>query len=164
MTRGIRAQLKSASKKEKMVTTRGGSDDRERIEELEASVVALKAHVVTHDQVRDIEAAQRKLSDTLNTLSEETRDAMGIIQREFQELKTHVNVLQMAVGRVGSSSGDRGKRAKVPELKRYEGARDAKDLENFLFDMEQYFRAVRTDSEEDKVAMATMYLAGDAKL
>ena len=65
MTRGIRAQLKSASKKEKMVTTRGGSDNRERIEELEASVVALKAHVVTHDQVRDIEAAQRELSDTL---------------------------------------------------------------------------------------------------
>ena len=147
-----------------MVTTRGGSDDRERIEELEASVAALKAHVVTHDQVRDIEAAQRELSDTLNTLSEETRDAMSIIQREFQELKAQVSVLQMAVGRVGSSSGDRGKRAKVPEPKRYEGARDAKELENFLFDMEQYFRAVRTDSEEDKVAMAAMYLAGDAKL
>ena len=63
-----------------MVMTRGGSDDRERIEELEASVAALKAHVVTHDQVRDIEVAQRELSDTLNTLSEETRDAMGIIQ------------------------------------------------------------------------------------
>ena len=147
-----------------MVTTRGGSEDRERIEELEASVAALKAHVVTHDQVRDIEAAQRELSDTLNTLSEETRDTMGIIQREFQELKTQVSVLQMAVGRVGSSSGDRGKRVKVPEPKRYEGARDAKDLENFLFDMEQYFRAVRTDSEEDMVAMDAMYLAGDAKL
>ena len=39
-----------------------------------------------------------------------------------------------------------------------------RSLENFLFDMEQYFRAVRTDSEEDKVAMAAMYLAGDAKL
>ena len=57
----------------------------------------------------------------------------------------------MAVGRVGSSSEDRGKRAKVSEPKRYEGARDAKELENFLFDMEQYFRAVHTDSEEDKV-------------
>ena len=65
----------------------------------------------------------------------------------------------MTVGRVGSSFGDRGKRAKVPEPKRYEGTRDAKDLENFLFDMEQYFRAVRTNSEEDKVAMVAMYLA-----
>ena len=65
------------------VTTCGGSDDRERIEELETSVVTLKAHVVTHDQVRNIEAVQRELSDTLNTLSEETRDAMSVIQREF---------------------------------------------------------------------------------
>ena len=142
-----------------MVMTRGGSDDRERIEELEASMATFKAHVITHDQVRDIEAAQRQLSDTLNTLSEETRDAMSIIQREFQELKAQVSVLQMA-----SSSVDRGKRIKVLEPKRYEGTRDAKELENFLFDMEQYFRAVRTDSEEDKVAMAAMYLAGDAKL
>ena len=91
-------------------------------------MVALKAHVITHDQVRDIEAAQRELSDTLNNLSEETRDAMGIIQREFQELKAQVSVLQMAMGRVGSSFGDKGKRAKVPESKRYEGARDVKTL------------------------------------
>ena len=89
---------------------------------------------------------------------------MSIIQREFQELKAQVSVLQMAMGRVGFSSANRGKRAKVPESKRYEGARDAKELENFLFDIEQYFRAVQTNSEEDKVAMAAMYLAGDAKL
>ena len=41
------------------------------------------------------------------------------------------------------------------------GARDAKELENFLFDIEQYFRAMHTDLEKDKVAM---YLARDAKL
>ena len=70
-----------------MDTTRGGSNVRERIEELETSMATLKAHVVTHDQTRDIEAAQRELSDTLNTLGEETKDAISIIQREFEELK-----------------------------------------------------------------------------
>ncbi|GMI86565.1 hypothetical protein HRI_002325800 [Hibiscus trionum] len=30
--------------------------------------------------------------------------------------------------------------------------------------MEQYFRAIGTSSEEDKVYMASIYLAGDAKL
>ncbi|KAK3032777.1 hypothetical protein RJ639_035722 [Escallonia herrerae] len=52
----------------------------------------------------------------------------------------------------------------VPEPKSYRGARDAKELENFLFDIEQYFRAIRVDSEATKVSMATMYLVGDAKL
>ena len=70
----------------------------------------------------------------------------------------------MEMGRVGSSSINKRKKAKVPELRHYEGARDAKELKNFLFDIEQYFWAVHTDSEEDKVAMAAMYLAGDAKL
>ena len=114
--------------------------------------------------MRDIEAVQRELSDTLNTLSEETKDAMSIIEREFEELKAQVSVLQMAMGRVSSSSMDRGKRAKVPKPRCYEGARDTKELENFLFDIEQYFRVVHTDSKEDKVAMVAMYLAGDAKL
>ena len=100
----------------------------------------------------------------LNTLSEETKDAMSIIQREFQELNAQVSVLQMAIGRVGFSFVDRGKRAKVPEPRCYEGAKDAKELENFFFDIEQYFRIVHTDSEEDKVAMVAIYLAGGAKL
>lgn len=30
--------------------------------------------------------------------------------------------------------------------------------------MEQYFRAVKLDSEEKKVSMAIMYISGDAKL
>ena len=56
------------------------------------------------------------------------------------------------------------KRVKVPEPQAYGGAQDAKELENFLFDMKQYFQTVKPDSEEAKVGMATMYLSGDAKL
>ena len=109
------------ARKLKIVTTRGGSDEREKIEELEASVAALKAHVVTHNQVRDIEAVRRELSNTLNTLSEETRDTMSIIQREFQELKAQVSVLQMAVGRVGLALGTEGKGSRCRNLNAMRG-------------------------------------------
>ena len=44
-------------------------------------------------------------------------------------------------------------RAKVPKPRHYGGARDAKEVENFLFDMEQYFRPMRADSEDLKVSM-----------
>ncbi|KAK3006912.1 hypothetical protein RJ639_017292 [Escallonia herrerae] len=46
----------------------------------------------------------------------------------------------------------------------YGGAHDAKELKNFLFYVEQYFRAIKVDSEGTKVSMATIYLVGDAKL
>ncbi|KAK3013720.1 hypothetical protein RJ639_008428 [Escallonia herrerae] len=52
----------------------------------------------------------------------------------------------------------------VPEPKSYEGPRDAKELENLPFDAEQYFRAIRVDSEDTKVSMDAMYLVRDAKL
>ncbi|KAL0373318.1 UNVERIFIED_CONTAM: hypothetical protein Sradi_3247500 [Sesamum radiatum] len=44
------------------------------------------------------------------------------------------------------------------------GARDAKEVENFLFDIEQYFLAANVEDEARKVSTTTMYLTGDAKL
>ncbi|GAV92762.1 hypothetical protein CFOL_v3_36140, partial [Cephalotus follicularis] len=52
---------------------------------------------------------------------------------------------------------------RVPEPKQFSGKRDAKELENFLWDMELYFQATRVP-EEEKVSITSMYLAGDAKL
>ena len=55
-------------------------------------------------------------------------------------------------------------RIKVPEPKPLCGARDAKALENFIFDVEQHFKATNTITEEAKVTLATMHLSEDAKL
>ncbi|KAL5840685.1 hypothetical protein ACOSQ3_013359 [Xanthoceras sorbifolium] len=40
------------------------------------------------------------------------------------------------------------KTIKVPEPKHFKGSRNAKDLENFLWDMEQYFRAAKIPERE----------------
>ena len=58
-----------------------------------------------------------------------------------------------------------GKESKlrVPEPKPFHGARDAKEIENFLWDMESYFSAARVPDDE-KVSLTSMYLVGDAKL
>ncbi|KAK3019826.1 hypothetical protein RJ639_005128 [Escallonia herrerae] len=63
-----------------------------------------------------------------------------------------------------AGGAEHSSRPRVPEPKSYGGARDAKEVENFLFDIEQYFRAIRVESEATKVSMATMYLVGDAKV
>ncbi|KAA0065559.1 uncharacterized protein E5676_scaffold1212G00220 [Cucumis melo var. makuwa] len=55
-------------------------------------------------------------------------------------------------------------RVKIPEPKPFCGARDAKALENYIFDLDQYFRATNTVTEEAKVTLATMHLSEDAKL
>nr|GMD63383.1 hypothetical protein CDL12_02170 [Ipomoea batatas] len=52
---------------------------------------------------------------------------------------------------------------KLPKPKAFDGARDAKELENFLWDMEEYFQVTGVPDSE-KVAMTSMYLSGDSKL
>ena len=51
----------------------------------------------------------------------------------------------------------------MPEPKPFGGARNAKDLENFLWDIEQYFSAAHIPTDE-QVMFTSMYLSGDAKL
>ncbi|GFZ21310.1 hypothetical protein Acr_29g0004720 [Actinidia rufa] len=54
-------------------------------------------------------------------------------------------------------------KVKVHEPKSFGGARSAKELENFLRDMEQYFKVARISNDE-KVLITSMYLSRDAKL
>ncbi|PHU30536.1 hypothetical protein BC332_02629 [Capsicum chinense] len=57
---------------------------------------------------------------------------------------------------------DQGK-FQIPEPKPFGSARSAKELENFLWDMEQYFTTALV-AEIDKLNITMMYLIGDAKL
>ena len=59
--------------------------------------------------------------------------------------------------------GEVATKVKVPEPKPFNGARSAKDLENFFWDMEQYFKVARV-LDQDIVTITSMYLLGDAEL
>lgn len=54
-------------------------------------------------------------------------------------------------------------KVRVPEPKPFDGTRNAKELENFLWDHEEYFKTAKVPMNEN-VMYATMYLSGDAKL
>ncbi|XP_072980653.1 uncharacterized protein [Typha angustifolia] len=99
-------------------------------------------------------------------LRDNTKEAVQHLKEQLVDLSARVTVLTRAMSTVqpaGHAEGHSG-RVRVSELCCYKGVRDAKELENFLFDVEQYFRVVRPDSKETKVTFATMYLDGDAKL
>lgn len=70
-------------------------------------------------------------------------------------------MLKMAVATVPTGGGT--SKPRIPEPKPFGGARSFKELENFLWDMEQYFGVARIGVDE-QVNIMTMYLYGDAKL
>ena len=59
--------------------------------------------------------------------------------------------------------GETSSKIKVLEPMAFGCTRSAKELKNFLWDMEQYFKAAHVFAEE-KVTITSMYLFGDAKL
>ncbi|KAL0386158.1 UNVERIFIED_CONTAM: hypothetical protein Sradi_3010100 [Sesamum radiatum] len=79
----------------------------------------------------------------------------------METLQAEVNLLKRALGR----EEDRAPVSKVKVLdpKPFGGARSAKELENFLWDMEAYFQ-VACILDDEKVSITSMYLTGDAKL
>ncbi|KAE8676710.1 hypothetical protein F3Y22_tig00111582pilonHSYRG00743 [Hibiscus syriacus] len=128
------------NKLKRMLHTHNGGSISSHREEIEAALVDLRAYMISGDRMKRVKETQEDLLEIVTDLGNEARDAIGVIQ-------------------LGE-----GVRAKIPDPQRFDGARDAKEIENFLFDIVQYFWAIHTESEEDKVAMALMYLGGDAKL
>lgn len=80
----------------------------------------------------------------------------------LEELRSEIKVLKMAIGS-SSGSNQNVDRTKIPEPKSFDGSRDSKVLENFIWDVEHYFK-VTNKRDSAKVDIAALYLSGDAKL
>lgn len=94
-----------------------------------------------------------------------TSDLASLIvffKTNLQAMEDDLVVVKMAV-RISPTWAEPLHKAKVLEPKPFVGARVAKELENFLWDVEQYFKVVHTPDEE-KVTLINMYLTSDAKL
>ncbi|RVW42477.1 hypothetical protein CK203_087838 [Vitis vinifera] len=97
-------------------------------------------------------------------LSSKPRYSPGLmIQGDPADLWRRHRVLKKAVLQ-GSASGLKP----LPKFeslspKGFNGNRNAKELENFLWDIEQFFKAAHVPDGE-KVSITSMYLTGDAKL
>lgn len=64
------------------------------------------------------------------------------VKENFKDMETEVAVLKRALSQPSPRSDGAGaSKVKVPEPKCFSGVRCAKELENFMWDVEQYFKA-----------------------
>ncbi|XP_059437724.1 uncharacterized protein LOC132170646 [Corylus avellana] len=171
----------------------GGStqDLRERVARLEALLGVPVEESSSTTIMEQLAAAQKSISDLQSSLDAHSARALQRLEERAEEqadLAAHrfegmgeeiesmqddikgfsarfdaeLDILKRAI-RGLPTGGEATAKLKVPEPKPFGGARSAKELENFLWDMEQYFRAARIP-ETERVTITTMYLDGDAKL
>nr|CAD1838613.1 unnamed protein product [Ananas comosus var. bracteatus] len=83
---------------------------------------------------------------------------------EVDDLRTRVTILEKVVARGHEPQRESVSKVRVPEPQNFRGTRDENEIDNFLWHMERYFKALRLDDEEEKVQAASIYLADDAML
>ncbi|KAL3649521.1 hypothetical protein CASFOL_005924 [Castilleja foliolosa] len=109
----------------------------------------------------------RDFSNHFQSVMEDVDILRSTLKEKISHLKSDVSVLKLAVSSKGPDGGSEDRpqssKVRVPEPSTFSGARVAKELENFLWDMENYFQAARV-AEEERVTITSMYLVGDAKL
>lgn len=155
----------------------GGSNDtlRERISRLEEMLGASSVEgagslwtLVEKNQTAvaqiqsNLETFVTEAESQFAKVMEDVAALTDVVKTNVADLEGELTILKRAVS--GQTvHGDGVSKIKIPEPKSFVGARSAKDLENFLWDMEQYFKAAHVPDAE-KVTITSMYLAGDAKL
>ncbi|TYK09914.1 uncharacterized protein E5676_scaffold16G00270 [Cucumis melo var. makuwa] len=117
------------------------------------------------ERVSELDSSQKTLLEIINGMLEDFRATLNVVRNEIADVNTRLSLTMRAMANQVPVGGTVPvTKVKVPEPKPFCGARDAKALENFIFDLEQYFKATNTVTEEAKVTLTTMYLCEDAKL
>jgi predicted trehalose synthase len=102
------------------------------------------------------------LAERMEGICEETESLRDDVKVFANRMDADLMALKKAISGM-LMGGEAPSKLRSPEPKSFTGARSAKELENFLWDMKQYFRATRIPKEE-MVTITTMYLTGDTKL
>ncbi|KAA0061794.1 senescence-specific cysteine protease sag39 [Cucumis melo var. makuwa] len=147
--RYLESRLEEISEKTGTIDAVAGRDEGLPIQELLERVDTLEANI-----------------NFRRTVNYERGDSSSGFDAHMEE---HVNArLNLTMRAMANQAPAEGailvSRVKIPKPKPFCGARDAKALENYIFHLEQYFKATNTVTEEAKVTLATMHLSEDAKL
>ncbi|WKA03519.1 hypothetical protein VitviT2T_021622 [Vitis vinifera] len=139
---------------------KGLEDLSEQIQDLREGVLGSQVQPVSHeefmsfqDKVMTMFASVESRMEALATRME-TRDQE--IRQELAIYKTTMSTQVMAT--------HEAPRVEVPKPHTFSGKRDAKELDNFLWHMERYFKAIALTDEATKVRTATLYLTDNATL
>ena len=127
-------------------------DLKVQIQDLQEGMQCSPVPVVSHEEFM-------KVLDILSSL--ESR--VEVLNKHEEELRQEVAIYKTALSARAMATHE-APRVEVPKPHTFNGQRDAKELDNFLWHMERYFEAIALTDEATKVRTATLYLTDNATL
>lgn len=137
----------------------------DRVEKVEGNFEALEAHVL--EEFESIKESTQTCLDAQPALEERLarlEDAIQAMRIGFEDMKEEITVCRRAVANGGGNMAMGNPRMEVPKPKPFVGKRDAKEVENFIWQMEQFFEGCNLVDEAAKVRQASYYLSDVASL
>ncbi|KAF2287902.1 hypothetical protein GH714_003137 [Hevea brasiliensis] len=108
-------------------------------------------------------AMQGALNSFIDSINKSMEEFRGAIAAEISSLKEDVAICKAAVS-AGVTTASVAPKIKVPEPPKFGGKRDAKELDNFFWLVEQYLDALNVVDDATKIKTTTLYLEHDAIL
>ncbi|CAL1401303.1 unnamed protein product [Linum trigynum] len=118
---------------------------------------------INHDGMREelVALITNTISETVSTaiavVKEHVQAELVDVKEEIADLKSEVTLVKRAMAS-GPAPVQSVPRADVPRPKNFGGSRNARELENFLWSLEQYFKASGIQEDEVKLRTAPLYL------
>ncbi|KAL4271717.1 hypothetical protein GQ457_13G018250 [Hibiscus cannabinus] len=148
-----------------------------RLEELDAREDKLKDEVqgLLNETIEHVDQQDSSLKDevivlkkmveelTRNTDERAPKSEMMILKKEIEELKGELRVYKTTVTN-GVMSGTPSTPIDIPKPKEFKGTRNAQDVENYIWELEEYFQAANITEDTKKVKIASIYLTDFARM
>ncbi|KAI3453949.1 hypothetical protein Pfo_010612 [Paulownia fortunei] len=127
-------------------------DMGERLEIVEHNVETLEGHVLEQldslkENVQACLDADTLRDDRLTRLEAKVMDALQAMQISIETLREDLAVCKKTATTVGASTNVVSPRVDYPKPNGFDGRRDAKEVENFLWHMERYFEGLNLTDE-----------------
>ncbi|KAH1046314.1 hypothetical protein J1N35_037098 [Gossypium stocksii] len=132
----------------------------DRVVTLEESIEDVKERIGDGICVGSIGSSKNKLAEKSDALEAMVK----ALKEEISELKGELKIFKAAIGNGILATKLKQQAMDVSKLKVFKGARFASEVGNFLWVMEQYFRAMSIEDDATKVNIVAMYFTDVALL
>ena len=141
------------------------ADERDKVEETNQRIEGLEG---SHEEFQgEIQGALNSLTNSwkeqLDALKNLFQAEIAAMKEEIKEVKGDMSLCKMAIAR-GTISSSLSPKIDIPRPKSYNGSRNARELDNFLWNLDQYFDAMGMEDDARKIKTAPLFLSDAATL
>ncbi|KAK3013805.1 hypothetical protein RJ639_008089, partial [Escallonia herrerae] len=138
-------------------------DVKDHVGMVEQNLQTLEDHVLEElESLKRAVGAQDELRERFTELFNSLQEQLDVVKVGVDEIRQDAAMCKRAIA--GGAVVTPSPRVDTPKPKEFGGKRDAKELDNYIWHMEQYFEGASITDEKTKVRTATLYLTDTATL